>query len=64
MISIDVGLSIPEPPTQKHLRSLFMNEEESDIKLEIQDQVIHAHKQVLIEKSKYFANLFNSTKRF
>jgi len=39
-----------------------MSEEESDIKLKIQDQIIPAHKQVLIEKSKYFAGLFNSKK--
>jgi len=39
-----------------------MNEEGSDVKFKVQDKVIPAHKQVLIEKSKYFANLFNSNK--
>ncbi len=59
-VSIDFGFSIPESPEQKRLRSLFMSEEESDVKLKVQDQIIPAHKQVLIENSKYFANLFNS----
>jgi len=37
-----------------------MNEAESDIMFKIQDKAIPAHKQILIQKSKYFANLFNS----
>jgi len=37
-----------------------MNEEKSDLKLKVQDKIIPAHKHILIEKSKYFANLFNS----
>jgi len=57
---VDVGLPIPESPEQKRLKSLFMNEEQSDIKFNVGDQIIPAHKQVLIEKSKYFTNLFNS----
>ena len=50
----------PKIPEQEYLRSLFMNEKESDIAFKIQDKTIHAHKQVLIAKSKFFANLFNS----
>ncbi len=40
---------------------LFLNEEKSDIIFKVQDQTIPAHKQILIERSKYFKNLFNST---
>jgi len=40
--------------------SLFMNEEESDVVFEIEGQTIPAHKEILIQKSQYFANLFNS----
>ncbi len=54
------GFAASESPEQKRFKSLFMNEEESDVKLKIQDRIIPAHKHVLIEKSKYFANLFNS----
>jgi len=62
IISIGLGLSIPEVPApeKKVFKSLFMSEEESDIKFKVQDQIIPAHKKVLIEKSKYFAGLFNS----
>jgi len=37
-----------------------MEEAESDVKFKIEEKIIPAHKQVLIEKSQYFANLFNS----
>ncbi len=60
-ISTDLDLwSIPELPEKRCFKSLFMNEEESDVKFKIQDKIIPAHKQLLIEKSRYFANLFNS----
>ncbi len=45
----------------EELRSLFLQEEKSDIKFKVEDQMIPAHKQVLIQESKYFKNLFNST---
>jgi len=38
-----------------------MNEKESDIIFQVQDKTFPAHKHVLIQKSKYFANLFNSS---
>jgi len=45
----------------QRLRYLFMNEEGSDITFEIEgDKTIPAHKEILIKKSPYFANLFNS----
>ena len=51
---------IPELPEQKCMKSLFMNEEESDVAFKVQDEMIPAHKQILIDKSKYFAGLFKS----
>jgi len=49
-----------ETPEQRCIRKLFMNKEGSDIIFKIQDQTIPAHKEILIQKSKYFNNLFNS----
>jgi len=40
--------------------SLYMNEETSDFSFKVQDQTLPAHKGVLIQKSRYFANLFKS----
>jgi len=37
-----------------------MSKEEADVKFKVEDVIIPAHKQVLIGKSKYFANLFKS----
>jgi len=42
------------------MASLFMSQEESDIALKVEGKTIPAHKKVLIQKSKYFANLFKS----
>jgi len=57
---LGIELSFEETPEQKRRKELFMSEEESDVKLKVEDKIIPAHKQVLIEKSKYFANIFNS----
>ncbi len=38
-----------------------MNEEGSDISFKVQNKVIPAHKQILMKRSPYFENLFNST---
>jgi len=48
------------PPEEKRLRTLFMNQQESDIAFSIQGKIIPAHKQILTQKSRYFANPFNS----
>jgi len=40
--------------------SLFMSQLESDIAFKVQDQLIPAHKQFLLKKSRYFKNVFNS----
>jgi len=53
----DLGLLASESEEQK---CLFMNEEESDISFKIEDKIIAAHKNILIQKSRYFANLFKS----
>lgn len=37
-----------------------MNEEASDITFKVQDKTLPAHKPILTQKSRYFANLFNS----
>jgi len=49
-----------EEEEEEHLSSLFMNENESDITFKIQDKIIPAHRSILAQKSRYFANLFNS----
>jgi len=54
------GLQTSESPEEKRLRSLFMNEEGSDISFKVEDKIIPAHKDVLIQKSPYFANVFKS----
>jgi len=37
-----------------------MSEEESDISFKIEDKIIPAHKKILTQRSRYFANLFES----
>jgi len=37
-----------------------MNEEESDISFKVEDKIIPAHKRILIQRSPYFASLFDS----
>ena len=37
-----------------------MNQEKSDIAFKVEERIIPAHKEILIQKSKYFAGLFNS----
>jgi len=49
-----------ETEEESRFKSLFMNNEGSDITLKVQDKEIPAHKEVLIKRSKYFAGLFNS----
>jgi len=41
-----------------------MNEEESDIKFKVQEEILPAHKKVLINKSRFFAGLFKSKRLF
>ncbi len=55
-----LGLPTPRSLKEEQLSSLFLNENESDIKFKIKDKIIPAHKKILIQKSKFFANLFNS----
>jgi len=55
----DIQFSSPSPDGE-HFETLFLNEENSDIIFKVQDRMIPAHKKVLIQKSRYFANLFNS----
>jgi len=47
-------------PQGKRWASLFMNQRESDVAFKVQDKILPAHKERLIQKSKYFKNLFNS----
>ncbi len=37
-----------------------MNEEESDFMFEVENKLIYAHKEILVQKSRYFENLFKS----
>jgi len=46
---------------EKRFEALFLNEKDSDITFKVQDQQIPAHKEVLIKKSKYFANVLKNT---
>ena len=39
---------------------MFKNEEGSHIAFQVEGQIIPAHKDIFIQKSKYFASLFNS----
>jgi len=41
-------------------KSLFLNEEQSDILFKVEGKIIPAHKSILTKKSRYFANLFKS----
>jgi len=49
-----------ETPEEKPMISLLMDEKKSDVAFIVEGQTIPAHKQVLVQKSQYFANLFNS----
>jgi len=53
-------LEVPLLPEEELIKSLFMNEERSDIKFKVQEKIIPAHKEVLINKSPFFAGLFKS----
>ncbi len=57
---IAFGISAPKSAEEEYLSSLFMSQEKSDITFKVQDQLIPAHKEILLKKSKYFAGLFNS----
>jgi len=60
VISIDINF-LNFKRTGKECRcSLFMNEEKSDVKIKVEGFFLPAHKIILKEKSKYFANLFKS----
>jgi len=56
-----LDLPLPKAPQEEHFCSLFMSESESDIKFKVKDEMIPAHKKVLVQKSQYFANLFNNS---
>jgi len=45
---------------EQRMMDLFMNEEDSDVAFMVEDKTLPAHKEILIQKSQYFANLFNS----
>jgi len=55
-----VNLGNTKSPEEERILSLFMSEEESDVSFKVEDKTLPAHKDILIQKSKYFANLFNS----
>ncbi len=55
-----LDLEAPLSPEQQLLKSFCMSEKEADIKFKVQEKIISAHKQVLIEKSRFFAGLFKS----
>jgi len=60
---IDFGFKTEKTEEERHIETLFMNKEGSDITLKVQDKEIPAHKDILIKRSKYFAALFNSNER-
>jgi len=45
---------------EEHFEYWFLNEEGSDITFKIQGKTLPAHKQVLIQNPRYFADLFSS----
>ncbi len=58
--NIELGLALSR---EEDLNSLFLNQNESDISFKIQNNIISAHKKVLMQKSKFFSDLFNSGMR-
>lgn len=59
-IPIDLNLPDPKQTENEYRYSLFMSGEKSDVIIKVGDQTIPAHKNILIEKSDYFANLYGS----
>ncbi len=59
---IGIDLVLPEAAEKRDLKVLFMNKEGSDIKFQVENKIIHGHKEILINRSCYFANLFQSKK--
>jgi len=61
-INLSLGFKIcaPKSAEEEYLGGLFMNQEKSDVTFKIEDQLIPAHKQVLMRKSRYFEGVFNS----
>ncbi len=57
---LDFGFSTEKTAEEEKLSSLFMNQNESDVAFKVQDQLIPAHKSVLMKKSRYFEKVFNS----
>ena len=57
---LDFGICAPKSAEDEEISSLFMSQTDSDIAFKIEEKVIPAHKSVLIKKSKYFKNVFNS----
>ncbi len=55
------GVSACKSAEQERVSSLFLNQSESNITFKVENQLIPAHKQILMKKSQYFANLFNSS---
>lgn len=60
--NIEVGLVPPRSTEEEeeYWSSHFLKENESDIQFKIQEKIIPAHKTILIKKSQFFSNLFNS----
>jgi len=57
---LDFEFFFPKSAEDKEMLSLFMSQDGSDIDFKIEGKVIPAHKWVLLKKSRYFKNLFNS----
>ena len=60
MMEIDIESLTLKSSEEEHFESLFLSKKESDIKFKVQEKTLPAHKQALIQRCRYFANLFNS----
>ncbi len=60
ILSLDFGILAPKSAEEEQTRSQFLKETKPDISFKVQDKLIPAHKQILMEESQYFANVFNS----
>jgi len=56
----DINMSNMKTPEDQQIMSMFMSHKESDVTFTVEGQILPAHKGILIQKSQYFKNLFNS----
>ncbi len=53
---LDFKIAAPKSAEEEPSSSLFLSQREADVSFKVKDQIIPAHKCVLLKKSQYFAN--------